>query len=74
MFKINTFIKLIKFFTGYILIGLGISAINNVGVAKMILGENIANAFFYPTYFLVIKRTTIVFFSCVIRFDNPLNN
>ncbi|MDD4875575.1 MAG: hypothetical protein PHQ86_00360 [Dehalococcoidales bacterium] len=61
MFKINTFIKLIKYVAGYILIGLGIFAINNLGVAKMMLGENTANALFYPVYYWVIQWTTVVF-------------
>ena len=61
MFKINTSIKLIKYIVGYILIWLGIFAINNLGVAKMIFGENIANKFFYPAFSLVIQWTTIVF-------------
>ena len=61
MFKINTAIKLIKFIAGYILIGLGIFAINNLGVAKMILGENVANTYFYPIYFFVIQWATVIF-------------
>lgn len=61
MFKINTSIKLIKYIAGYILIWLGIFAINNLGVAKMIFGENIANTFFYPAFSRVIQWTTVVF-------------
>jgi len=60
MYKINTAIKLIKYIAGYILIGLGIFAINNLGVAKMLFGENIANEFFYPALSLLIQWTTVL--------------
>jgi len=61
MYKVNTAIKLIKYIAGYILIGLGIFAINELGVAKMILSENIANKFFYPFFSQVMQWTTVVF-------------
>ena len=60
MFKINTFIKLVKYIAGYILVGLGIFTINNLGVANMILGEDISNKFFYPFYSLVMQWTAVV--------------
>ena len=60
MYKINTGFKLIKYIAGYIIIALGIFTINNLGVANMVLGEDIANKFFYRFYSLVMQWTAVV--------------